>query len=306
MNQGGYGDNSYRINIGKLRMVVTAELLRAIRDTHHIDELFQWLSPAIVQYFSAPVVQFWVAPEGYQGQVLMKLVAQSAQDNSLRHRLTLDKPVADLAENIRNRQTELALCPVGNVFSSYQTTLLQRYGLYYCFGDYLNSKGRPASSIPTVPGQATLMPIEAVALLFFSQPPHPELQRSISYILKLAMQIAATNGLLSLPNNAQGYKLQLQQASLSALSELVPHRKQDAELMTTNNPLADPIIADRLTRDLYRYIDGRKNVQELCAVTHLGLKEVAVALRTLLAERRIELFDSSGQLKNGLSLLNNL
>ena len=184
--------------------------------------------------------------------------------------------------------------------------LLQRYGLYYCFGDYLNSKGRPASSSPTVPGQATLMPIEAVALLFFSQPPHPELQRSISYILKLAMQIAATNGLLSLPNNAQGYKLQLQQASLSALSELVPHRKQDAELMTTNNPLADPIIADRLTRDLYRYIDGRKNVQELCAVTHLGLKEVAVALRTLLAERRIELFDSSGQLKNGLSLLNNL
>ena len=123
MNQRGYGDNSYPINIGKLRMVVTAELLRALRDMHHIDHLFQWLTPTIVQYFSAPVVQFWVATEGYQGQVLMKLVAQSAQDNSLRHRLTLDKPVADLAENIRSRQTELEITPIENIFSYYQATV---------------------------------------------------------------------------------------------------------------------------------------------------------------------------------------
>ena len=55
MNRGGYGDNSYRLHIGKLRMVVTAELLRAIRDTHRVDELLQWLSPTIGQYFSVPI-----------------------------------------------------------------------------------------------------------------------------------------------------------------------------------------------------------------------------------------------------------
>jgi len=292
-------------------MVVTAELLRAIRDTHRVDELLQWLSPTIGQYFSVPIVQFWVAQAGYQGQVLMKLVAQSAQDKALGHRLALNKPVADLVEDLRRRQTELAISPIGNIFSYYQATLFHRYGLYYCFGDYLNSKGQPPSSSSNVPGEGILLPIEAVALLFFSQSPHPELQRSISYIIKLAMQLAATNGLSFPPtnggSNAQGFNLQPQQESFSALSGLVPQRKQDAELMTTNNPLnSHTIIADKLARHLYRYIDGRKNVQELCVITHLGLKEVARALRTLLAEQRIELFDANGQLADGPLLLNDL
>ncbi len=132
MNRGGYGDNSYRLHIGKLRMVVTAELLRAIRDTHRVDELLQWLSPTIGQYFSVPIVQFWVAQAGYQGQVLMKLVAQSAQDKALGHRLALNKPVADLVEDLRRRQTELAISPIGNIFSYYQATVTK----IYCFGRY--------------------------------------------------------------------------------------------------------------------------------------------------------------------------
>ena len=125
------------------------------------------------------------------------------------------------------------------------------------------------------------------------------------------MQLAATNGLSFPPanggSNAQGFNLQPQQESFSALSGLVPQRKQDAELMTTNNPLnSHTIIADKLARHLYRYIDGRKNVQELCVITHLGLKEVARALRTLLAEQRNELFDANGQLADGPLLLNDL
>src|SRR5437879_12480496 len=104
MNRGGYGDNSYRLHIGKLRMVVTAELLRAIRDTHRVDELLQWLSPTIGQYFSVPIVQFWVAQAGYQGQVLMKLGAHSAKDTAFGHRLGLMKSIADRVEDLRTRQ----------------------------------------------------------------------------------------------------------------------------------------------------------------------------------------------------------
>ncbi len=118
MNQGGYGDNSYRMNAGKLRMAVTAELLRAIRDMQHVDELFHWLTLQIVQRFGVQVVQIWVAQIDFQGQYVMKLQALSSQDNSLPHRVALSKPFADLAGEIRSWQTELALSLIGNVFSS--------------------------------------------------------------------------------------------------------------------------------------------------------------------------------------------
>ena len=61
MNREGYGDNPYRGNTGKLRMTVTNELLRVIRDMRHVDELFQWLSEALMQHFSTQVAQIWVA-----------------------------------------------------------------------------------------------------------------------------------------------------------------------------------------------------------------------------------------------------
>jgi hypothetical protein len=306
MNREGYGDNPYRGNTGKLRMTVTNELLRAIRDMRHVDELFQWLSEALVQHFSTQVAQIWVAHVDNQGQYFMKLQVLSSRDNSIPYRVALSKPFADLAGEIRSWQTELPLSLIGNVFSSFQSGLLQRYGLYYCCAEYLSSKGQPPS-----PGQATFMPLEAVALLFFNQPPPADIPKSISYVLRLALQLAETNGMLVTPSNAQsnmsGYRHEVQQKSVPALADLVPRRAEDTDLMTTNNPLAShSVIADKFARRLYRDIDGHKNVQELCDITHLGMKEVRKALRALLDERRIELFDSTGQLEDVSLLLDDL
>jgi hypothetical protein len=306
MNREGYGDNPYRGNTGKLRMTVTNELLRVIRDMRHVDELFQWLSEALVQHFGTQVTQIWVAQVDYQGQYFMKLQVLSSRDNSIPYRVALSKPFADLAGEIRSWQTELPLSLIGNVFSSFQASLLQRYGLYYCCAEYLSSKGQPPST-----GQATFMPLEAVALLFFNQPPAADIPKSISYVLRLALQLAETNGMLFLPSNAQsnvsGYRHQVAQKSASALSDMVPRRAEDIDLMTTNNPLAShSVIADKLARRLYREIDGRKNVQELCDITHQDMKEVHKALRALLNERRIELIDSTGLLEDVSLLLNDL
>ena len=306
MNHEGYGDISYRGNTGKLRMAVTTELLRVIRDMRHADELFQWLSDALVQHFDTQVVQFWVAQVDYQGQYFMKLQVLSSQDNSIPYRVALSKPFADLAGEIRSWQTELPLSLIGNVFSSFQASLLQRYGLYYCFAEYLSSKGQP----PSV-GRATFMPLEVVALLFFNQSPHAETPKSISYVLRLAIQLAESNGLLVPPASAQsnesGYKHQVAQKSVPPLAEVVPRRTENTDLMTANNPLAShAVIANKLARRVYREIDGRSNVQELCDITGLGLKEVRNALRLLLDERRIELFDATGQPEDGSLLLNDL
>jgi hypothetical protein len=291
-------------------MAVTGELIRAIRDVQLVDELFQWLSPTIVRRFDVQVVQIWVAQIDYQGQCFMKLQALSSQGDSLPQRVALNKPFADLAGEIRSWQTELALSHIGNVFTSFQATLLQRYGLYYCFAEYLTGQGQ-SPSVSNLAGQGTLKPMEAVALLFFSQPPHPEIQRSISYVLKLAIQLAETNGLLLPPSGAQsnapGYKLQLRQKSSSALSELVPHRTEDTNLMTTSSPLSDSIvISDKKARRLYSVIDGRNNVMELCRNTHLDLEEITIALQLLLAGRHILLCDSSGQVVDSSQYLNGL
>ncbi|HEY6540338.1 MAG TPA: hypothetical protein VIZ18_05340 [Ktedonobacteraceae bacterium] len=306
MNRGGYGDNSYKGNTGKLRMAVATELMRVIRDMRHADELFQWLSDALVQHFGAQVVQFWVAQVDYQGQYFMKLQVLSSRDNSIPYRVALSKPFADLAGEIRSWQTDLPLSLVGNVFSSFQASLLQRYGSYYCFAEYLSSKGQYASK-----GQTTFMPLEAVALLFFNKPPQPDFPQSISYVLRLAMQLAEGNGMLVSPSDAQstaaGYRHQVAQKVVPDLADLVPRRTENTALMTTSNPLTSHVvITDKLARRLYREIDGQKNVQELCDVTHLDMRAVLQALRTLLDERHIELLDASGQRADGSLLLNDL
>ena len=306
MFRGGYGDNGYRGNTGKLRMAVATELMRVIRDMRHADELFQWLSDALVQHFSAQIAQFWVAQVDSQGQYFMKLQVLSSRDNSIPFRVALSKPFADLAGEIRSWQTDLPLSLVGNVFSSFQASLLQRYGSYYCCAEYLSSKGHYAAR-----GQTVFMPLEAVALLFFNQPPQPDFPQSISYVLRLAMQLAESNGMLVPPANAQstaaGYRHHVAQKSIPALADLVPRRTANSDLMTTSNPLTSHVvITDKLARRLYREVDGQKNVQELCDITRLDMQAALQGLRILLNERYIELLDATGQPVDSSFLLNNL
>jgi len=272
----------------------------------HADELFQWLSDALVQHFSAQIAQFWVAQVDSQGQYFMKLQVLSSRDNSIPFRVALSKPFADLAGEIRSWQTDLPLSLVGNVFSSFQASLLQRYGSYYCCAEYLSSKGHYASR-----GQTIFMPLEAVALLFFNRPPQPDFPQSISYVLRLAMQLAESNDMLVSPSNAQstaaGYRHQAAQKSTPALADLVPRRTANDDLMTTSNPLTSyVVITDKLARRLYREIDGQKSVQELCDATHLDIQAALQGLRILLHERYIELLDATGQSVDSSILLNNL
>jgi hypothetical protein len=236
----------------------------------------------------------------------MKLQVLSSRDNSIPFRVALSKPFADLAGEIRSWQTDLSLSHVEKVFSSFQASLLQRYGSYYCCAEYLSSKGHYASR-----GQTTFMPLEAVALLFFNQPPQPDVLQSISYVLRLAMQLAESNGMLVSPSDAQGtaagYRHQVAQKGIPVLADLVPRRTENNDLMTTSNPLTSRVvIADKLARRLYREIDGQKNVQELCDATRLDIQAALQGLRILINERHIELLDASGKLVDSSFLLDNL
>ena len=75
------------------------------------------------------------------------------------------------------------------------------------------------------------------------------------------------------------------------LNKLIPHRSEDANLMSSSNPLSrSVVISDKQARRLYAAIDGQKNVEELCMVIHLDMKQAPKVLQLLLDQQLIHLY----------------
>jgi len=75
------------------------------------------------------------------------------------------------------------------------------------------------------------------------------------------------------------------------LNKLIPHRSEDANLMSSSNPLSrSVVISDKQARRLYAAIDGQKNVEELCMVIHLDVKQAPKVLQLLLDQQLIHLY----------------
>lgn len=88
----------------------------------------------------------------------------------------------------------------------------------------------------------------------------------------------------------------LRQQPLPDIRWLIPHRIENDELMRLYNPSA---------RRLYTAIDGRKNIETLCTITHLELKEAYEALQILLARHSIQLYSPEGRRVESLPLFRN-
>jgi CheY-like chemotaxis protein len=81
-----------------------------------------------------------------------------------------------------------------------------------------------------------------------------------------------------------------------ALLELMPRRLNNSVAMRTSSPFArTPAIEDDRVNQLYAAIDGKKTLSELAAVTGLEAKTVTGAIRALLKEKRIRMYDGAGQ-----------
>jgi CheY-like chemotaxis protein len=81
-----------------------------------------------------------------------------------------------------------------------------------------------------------------------------------------------------------------------ALLELMPRRVSNQVAMRTSSPFArTPAIEDDRAYRLYVAIDGRKTLAELAAVTGLEAKTVTGAIRALLKENRVRMYDAAGQ-----------
>jgi chemotaxis family two-component system response regulator PixH len=102
--------------------------------------------------------------------------------------------------------------------------------------------------------------------------------------------------LAAFPQRSATWPVPHAQQPLPAWLKLIPHRYEDPDVLTRNNPRAGAVtISDRQARRLYAAIDGRKTVEELCAIVHLDVQMVYTALQFLLALRRIRLYTAEGR-----------
>ena len=70
-------------------------------------------------------------------------------------------------------------------------------------------------------------------------------------------------------------------------------------MLLLNNPFgSSAVIPDKRARRIYAAIDGHANIGALCKSTGMNIKEAYIALRLLLDQQRIDLYEPEGQLVN--------
>lgn len=299
------GDSPSSVDIGRQQKVMLAHLFKVAQAMEQIDQLLQWLAASTIQHFRVQLVQLWTTQVDAMGLLTLQLRTQARQDQTLPEQAVANNDLALLAQRMAGEQRVYSAQAVESLFSRYRATLLKRYGLNYCAGSFTDA---PAL-LPPVGGQAGIpVPFAMTTLIFTQDQPQPNLMPAISSIVNQAIIVAAHKSML-LPTNPiqQASPSQpLQQETLS-LTELIPRHRQDADMLLLNNPFSSSaVIADKRARRLYTVIDGHANIAALCRSTGLNVKEVYTALRLLLNQKRIDLYEPNGQLANTDLLPDNL
>jgi len=314
MNNRGTGNNSSQTDLGRGQSLASTQLLKAATNMRHIDELFLWVARTVVQNFDVQVVQLWTTQSTRAGQYYIQLRTMIHQDASLPQHVVTNNQVVAVAERILSERRNYLLQPLGSVFPPYQANLLARYGLNYFFSIFLsgNSLLPPPSSEAS--GESLPTPLALTVMLFLRQAPSQNQLSAIRLNSEQALAVAAYRGLLlhsnvssgrlpavsqdaiNLAPTAQQVGVASQQNSLLPLEQLVPRRLEDANFMTTSNPLTfSAAISDKSARRLLTAIDGSKNLDELRVSLNMDGKEAYRALQILLDQHRIELYEPGGE-----------
>jgi hypothetical protein len=289
------GDTFSSQNTSGYRLMIFRQLQQAVESMHRPEEMFQWLASLIVERFDVAIVQFWTCEGRLSNQPTAQLRAMASQDPSQPAYLFGDKVTMTVEQLVRGQQTIGAL-PVDRLFPRYLAMLLQRYGLSSsCF--YVAEKSVRFPPSDYMLAQRETAALSLIALLFLRRPANQNLISTVGIILEQAIVLAETRRLL-LPAGsgplATPQEALIQEAP--ALPDLIPRRKQDANLMLSSNPFARTIsIADKQAHRLYEAIDGHLNLNQLCGRTGMSLLEVRKALKELARLQCIEIYTPDGQ-----------
>lgn len=292
--------------ISKQQSIIITQLVTASASMHNVDELLRQLAHAIVRHCEVQLVQCWTHQAGHTGQPTVLLRTLVRQDPSLPEPLVVNEYMAKKVSSMLNEHHISLPQPVETMFSGYQSSLLQRFGLHYCISYFLERKN---AFLPPGNGTASqehsLSHFAMTALLFLRQNPHLNLAPMIGSILEQAMTVAENRGLL-VPAERSLHTPERILSPQEALLQLIPQRRQDSHLLLESNPFAAPVVSDKKARRLHSAINGHTSVVNLCKVTGMDIQTLFAALKVLLAQNLIEMYTPEGRLIDVSLFLNNL
>src|SRR5579859_1077158 len=269
-------------------LALVARLMQSAPDMHDADEVFRWLSDALVQGLNSSVVQCWTAQVQSTGRSQMAVRAVASQKPSLPQQIYLNSQVAAVIERFLQQPRHVVLSPVTNIFSPPHAHILAQYGLHY-WGGYLLRSGALFPPHNTGSAAGGIAPSLTLVVSFFTPSPlSQQLLRTIHFLSGQALRVATSRGFLSSvishPRPAQ-----------LSFSDLIPHRAENIEEAQADNPFAGArIISQKKARRLYSAVDGEKTVAELAELTHLEQQEMREALSYLLRQHQIRLHERGG------------
>jgi hypothetical protein len=289
----------------KQPVVLIAQLMRSAAQMRHVDEVFVWLSNALVRYLDLPVVQFWVTGLNNTGQFQAELRALTTQSGSLPQEIYLNNQVLAVVEHLFHEKRGIMSLPVQRLFSPSQASLLTLHDLHYWAGYFWDSDALFPPTRAAMASKQISLPLTVIVSLFTAVPLSADQMRTIDFVLKQAMRIIINRKFLTLHHSSLGAAQENPDKDpFMILADMIPTRSQDVKQLQAANPFANaPTIADRKARRLYSAVDGYRNVAELARITRLAQKELLEALCYLFQQQKIEFYTSEGEHVEHLSLL---
>ena len=275
-------------------IALVSQLRQQVPKMQHIDEMFLWMSHAMVHQWQIPLVQFWTTQAYKTGQLRLELRTVACQDSSLPTPVHANQQIANVVKRLLREKQGTTPLQTASVFSPSQAEILARYGLHYWAGYFIANTGLlPPQKEASVEQVAT--PLSMVISLFLQHPPSERLSRAIDFTLQHGLLVAASRGFLTTSPGTIQADIFSAGSRQPILSTLVPRRSEKIEEITTVNPFANAtILPNKQTRQLYSLVNGQRNVATLAQLANLDQEVVKEVLRFLLQQEKIQLYDEKG------------
>lgn len=292
-----FSSNNAHSNKGMRPIVLVSQLLPLVATMQHIDELLAWFAKTMVEHFGVVSAQVW-AMQAYSSEMLRSRPRASASQHPFQTSLVLESAeVRVIVERMLRDKRGLSSVPVTTMFSQYQANSLAQHDCLY-WSTYFLSKEVLLPPPQKNPERGEIdTPVKMIFSFFTQMPLRSSEARAIIFLLEQSFRIAISYGLLSKASANPKKDIQ------SMLNNLIPERVEDTTIEQGENPFNNAVvISEKMSRQMYNLIDGKKSIEELMILLHVNQNEMRAMLRSLLAKGYIKLCNKEGNVVDLSSL----